>query len=420
MYGDTVVFVNEEGPTFAPDLHDKAVELHDASTDTADVVTLNPPDFSGEPQATVHLPQRVPYGFKGNWVPTTQARRVGAMVDSHQRPYRVIQWFTGDIACHQIRLIAENPHLELVGAFVWHKEKVGRDAGEIAGIDPLGVIATDNIDEILSIDADVVLYNPPRERYDEIVRILTSGKSVISIMGGWNPKRYEVWPELKAAMEVGDSSLSGTGLNPGLSFELAVLGSSLCHEVESIHIKTCERQSTMSPVFIEKFGFGRTEEDLRAGEDGAAEIFDNLLQITNLICEETGMPFDDASIVFEYEAATKTYDEKFLIEKGTMAGLVIRAQTTHRGVPKATIEVRFLIGTDWVTPEFLAQAPDTGWLEVHINGTPEHRFFHEMLETEKIVRTRSTGTRAVNAIPLIVEAPTGLVLPSMATMPRIL
>jgi len=239
-------------------------------------------------------------------------------------------------------------------------------------------------------------------------------------MGGRNPKRYEVWPELDAAMRAGGSSLHGTGLNPGLSFELAVLGSSLCHEIESIEVKTCERQSTMSPIFIEKFGFGRTEEDLRAGEDGAAEIFENLLQIANLICEETGLPFDDGAIVFEYEPATKTCDEKYLIEKGTMAGLVVKAQSTYQGVPKATMEVRFLIGTDWVSPEFLAEAPEQGWLEVKINGTPQHRFFHEMLETEKIVRTRSTGTKAVNAIPSVVNAAAGLVLPSAAPMPRIL
>ncbi|MDG2028873.1 MAG: hypothetical protein P8J50_17365 [Acidimicrobiales bacterium] len=335
------------------------------------------------------------------------------------QPYRVIQWFTGDIACHQIRLIADHPNLELVGAFVWHDEKVGRDAGEIAGIDPLGVIATNDIDEILAVDADVVLYNPPRERYDEVVKILASGKSVISIMGAWNPKRYEVWPELKAAMEAGGSSLHGTGLNPGLSYELAILGSSVCHEVESIEVKTCERQSTMSPVFIEKFGFGRTEEDLRAGEDGAAEIFENLLQITNLICEEVGLPHDDAKISFEYEPATKRYDEKFLIEEGTMAGLVIKAQSLYQGVPKATVEVRFLIGTGWVSEEFLAAAPSTGWIEVKINGTPQHRFFHEMLEAEKIVRTRSTGTKAINAIPLVVEADPGLVLPTMTRMPSL-
>jgi carotenoid cleavage dioxygenase-like enzyme len=44
--------------------------VHDANTDTADVVILNAEDFTGEPQATVHLPQRVPFGFHGNWLPS--------------------------------------------------------------------------------------------------------------------------------------------------------------------------------------------------------------------------------------------------------------------------------------------------------------------------------------------------------------
>jgi hypothetical protein len=61
--------------------------------------------------------------------------------------------------------------MELVGAFAFHDEKVGRDAGEIAGIDPLGVRATKDMDEILSVEADCVLCNPPTERYDEIVPI---------------------------------------------------------------------------------------------------------------------------------------------------------------------------------------------------------------------------------------------------------
>ena len=44
--------------------------VHDATTDTANVVILDAQNFSGEPVATVHLPQRVPFGFHGNWVPT--------------------------------------------------------------------------------------------------------------------------------------------------------------------------------------------------------------------------------------------------------------------------------------------------------------------------------------------------------------
>lgn len=42
---------------------------------------------------------------------------------------RVIQWFTGEIARHQIRVVAQCPTLELVGAVVFHKEKAGLDRG---------------------------------------------------------------------------------------------------------------------------------------------------------------------------------------------------------------------------------------------------------------------------------------------------
>ena len=333
---------------------------------------------------------------------------------------RVIQWFTGDIACHQIRLVHDHPGLDLVGAFVWHDEKVGLDAGEIAGIGPIGVTATKDLDEILAVDADVVLYNPPTEVYDDVPAILASGKDVISIMGCWNPRRYEVWPEIQQACIDGGASIYGTGLNPGLSYEMAILGSSLCHEVHSVTVKTCERQSTMSPVFLEKFGFGRTEDDLRRSEDGAAAIFENLLQITDLMCDEIGLPRDGNDLTFDYEPCTQDYDEKVVVKKGTMAGLVVRAMSTHEGEPKATIEVRFLLGTDYVSEAFLADAPRTGWIEVDVKGVPNNRFNHEIYAKEKIVKTRSTGTRAVNAIPLVHAAPPGLVLPSMATFPRIM
>jgi carotenoid cleavage oxygenase len=43
--------------------------VYDADRDTSDLFVLNAADFTGEPQAVVHLPQRVPFGFHGNWVP---------------------------------------------------------------------------------------------------------------------------------------------------------------------------------------------------------------------------------------------------------------------------------------------------------------------------------------------------------------
>lgn len=44
--------------------------VYDAATDRSDLVVLSAEDLEGDPVATVHLPQRVPFGFHGNWVPS--------------------------------------------------------------------------------------------------------------------------------------------------------------------------------------------------------------------------------------------------------------------------------------------------------------------------------------------------------------
>ncbi|MGH8986068.1 MAG: hypothetical protein ACRDY6_19655 [Acidimicrobiia bacterium] len=56
--------------------------------------------------------------------------------------YRVVQWSTGNVGLPALRAIIEHPDLELVGLLVYSKEKAGRDAGELAGTDPVGVTAT--------------------------------------------------------------------------------------------------------------------------------------------------------------------------------------------------------------------------------------------------------------------------------------
>lgn len=59
-----------------------------------------------------------------------------------------------------IRGIVQRQDLELVGLIVHDSEKVGKDAGVIAGIEETGILATDQIDEVLSKDIDCVHYTP--------------------------------------------------------------------------------------------------------------------------------------------------------------------------------------------------------------------------------------------------------------------
>ena len=334
---------------------------------------------------------------------------------------RIIQWYTGEIARHQIRVIAACPSMELVGAYVHHEEKNGVDAGEIAGIDPLGVRATNDMDEILAVDADCVLYNPPTERYSEIIPILASGKNVISIIAGWNPKKRNCYQAVLDACETGQSSLYGTGLNPGLSYELALLASSICTDVDSIYIKTCEPQASLSEVFLQMFGFGKTEEELSGGARGAYGIFaKSLHEVTDLLCEELGLPHDGTAFTYEFEPATQDYEDKIVVKKGTMAGLLLKASTTLGDKPVATIELRFLLGSEYVRESWLADGPSQGWLEVDIKGTPGSRLTHEIYADDDLIGTWSTGTKAINAIPFVCAAKPGLVSPLDLPLGRML
>ena len=63
---------------------------------------------------------------------------------------RVVVWGTGNVGRPALRAIAAHRDLELAGVIVANPDKVGRDAGELAGIEPLGVAATDDVDAVLA------------------------------------------------------------------------------------------------------------------------------------------------------------------------------------------------------------------------------------------------------------------------------
>lgn len=100
------------------------------------------------------------------------------------RRYRVIQWATGNIGARALRTVIEHPHLDLVGVYVTSAAKTGKDAAELCGLgEPTGINATDSVDAIMAIEADCVLYMPALTDYDQICRLLASGKNVVTPRG---------------------------------------------------------------------------------------------------------------------------------------------------------------------------------------------------------------------------------------------
>ncbi|MDZ4268462.1 MAG: dihydrodipicolinate reductase [Mycobacterium sp.] len=145
---------------------------------------------------------------------------------------RIIQFSTGNVGVHALRSIIERPDLELVGVHANRPDKVGQDAAGLCGLPtPTGITATDDIDALVALGADCVVYTSqaetrPMEALDEISRFLRSGTNVVGTSFVWlvAPDQADAWlrEPLAAACAEGDSTLYINGIDPGFSGDTLV------------------------------------------------------------------------------------------------------------------------------------------------------------------------------------------------------
>ena len=145
-----------------------------------------------------------------------------------ERRYRVAQWATGDSGMQCLRAIIAHPWLDLVALRVYSDAKTGRDAGDLCGLPPTGVIATQDVEEIVAARPDCVSYMPGYSEIDVLCRLLESGCNVVTARTEFNC-RASIEPEtrrlLEAACERGQASLYCTGSTPGWFTEQAPISS---------------------------------------------------------------------------------------------------------------------------------------------------------------------------------------------------
>ena len=146
---------------------------------------------------------------------------------------RVVVWSTGGIGSIAVRAVAENPGTDLVGVWVHSPDKAGRDAGEIVGIGPIGVIATNDADALIALRPDCVVYaanGPERDAaaVPDYVRLLEAGINVVTTTVNRliYPEAFEpeAWREqLTTAAAAGGASMYASGIEPGFAADHLVL-----------------------------------------------------------------------------------------------------------------------------------------------------------------------------------------------------
>ena len=100
--------------------------------------------------------------------------------------HRVVQWSTGGVGTQALRALVRSGDFELVGVYTHREARVGRDAGDLAGLGiETGVRATSDVDALLALRPACVVYTStgetrPKEAVGEMERILGSGANVVS------------------------------------------------------------------------------------------------------------------------------------------------------------------------------------------------------------------------------------------------
>jgi hypothetical protein len=199
-----------------------------------------------------------------------------------------------------VAAIAANPDLELVGCYAWSPDKVGRDVGELCGLDRLGVTATDDVGALLALRPDCVAYNPMWPSIDELLRILTAGVNVVSTAAFINGRR--LGPDRQRLVEAcarGGSSLFGTGISPGFVQLLSIVVAGICDRIDKVTVNEAAHTAGYdSPETEKPAGFGRPidDPDLQKMTAAGTAVFGEAVA---MVADALGVELDD--IVCESE-----------------------------------------------------------------------------------------------------------------------
>jgi 4-hydroxy-tetrahydrodipicolinate reductase len=309
-----------------------------------------------------------------------------------------------------LQTVIDHPLYDLVGLYVYSDHKAGRDAGEIAGRDPVGVAATRNIEDIIAARPDCVIYMPLLDHVsiEDMCRLLESGINIVTTSTEFHhpptldPARREA---LEAACRRGSASLYETGPGPGfIETNLPLTSMLLMRRLDRLRIDQFANLSGRnSPTFIRKFfGVDSTTDMSEVAArsiptDGAA-----LRQLADAI----GLPLDDITTAARSAAAkTTTRIGVATIEAGTVGGWQMDV-IGWRGGQKLMTYSRTMYVVKDLDPAW--ELRDTGW-RVAIEGDApldiDIRFARNNYDP---ISPGYNAHIAVNAVPAVCEAAPGI------------
>src|SRR6201986_1035294 len=335
---------------------------------------------------------------------------------------RVVAWSTGGVGTAVIDAIGRRPDMKLVGVWVHSPDKVGQDAGELAGGGPIGLKATNDADALFALAPDCVVYSARGPERDaaaarDYLRLSAAGINVVSTSSTslvYPPAYFapDWYNQLDAAAKAGGASFYASGIFPGFaSDQLALLMTTQSKNIRSITASEVALNDhyPVADVMMDGMGFGRPLD------------FEPMLKTPGfiemawkapiyLMAKGLGVEVDEVRGSLDRQLSDRDIEVAFgTIPAGTCGAVRTRAAGVVNGREAIVIEhiIRMArnVAPDWPQSEFDAT------YRVDIEGEPDIHCSMNLGDAEGHGAGRAamaaTAMRVVNAIPFVVGAPPG-------------
>jgi hypothetical protein len=335
--------------------------------------------------------------------------------------YRVVQWATGNIGQRALRAVLDRDVFDLVGVHAFSPDKVGRDAGALAGIAPIGVLATDDVDALIGTAPDCVIYTPRLIDYALVDRILRDGINVVTtgdfLTGTHHPKERAA---LESAAIAGGATFLGTGFEPGFVNVASGFLSGACrrvHSVKLIETLDCTQYPVREAWTV--LGFAKPAKDRLIELDPATARYGlGYFETLDLVGDMLGIELESKRGLVEHALATRDLDLGWMtFAKGTVAG----QRRSYRGYRNGRVVVELAIcwtmsddalDPQWTHPKgFKVEIEGEPRVDAVIQFGPPHN--SDLSADQDVMSLLMVGTAmaAVNAIPHVCDAPPGVITP---------
>jgi len=326
---------------------------------------------------------------------------------------RVVQFGLGPIGQASARLALSRPDLQLVGALDLDPDRVGKDVGEVLGVDAIGApVRNDAEAALVEWKPDVVLHTTLSfldKIEGQLLTCIAAGAHIVSSSEElfWPFQRdADFCTRVDSAAKEAGVSVVGTGVNPGFVMDLfPVVLSGVIAKVDRVDVSRSVDAGRRRGPLQKKVGAGLSVDEFRAKE--AAGGFGHIGMVESGLALAAGFGWADAVVTETFgphisEGAHETPHAS--VQPGDVAGIHQTVTVTVDGVERATLTLTMAVG-----------APDED--RVHIQGDPN---LTVVVEGGTFGDT-ATVAAVVNSAAKVAAARPGLLtvldLPAAATNP---